>query len=253
MLKVRLDGVELRDWPDASGIGFVIEPGGLSGWFESTDGRMNGGDRPAAHGAFDVPVLRGGRTISVKGHIFAETSTALEAMQDQFTGLLADGQSDELEVQTSAGTKSATVRVVSAKAPELDETTATFLLQLFAADPRRYGKSRVVGPGTSLNPTHKGRATAAPLIRVTGAMPGGYRINGPGGRQFIVSQALSSGQTHEIDMQTGWLTRNGVWQRTAVSRAETWGVPPGVASTPMTLVPVSGSGQMTVITTDTDL
>lgn len=252
MLEVRLDGVELKDWPNTIEQGFVIERKGLSGWFESTEGRSaGGGDRPAGHGAFDVPILRSGRAITVTGHILARTQTELESMQDQLTGLLGDGQSGELEVQTDTGTKSASVRVMSARAPEHDERTAAFILQLFAADPRRYGVTRTKGPATSANPTHKGGAIAAPRIRVTGAMPSGYRINGPGGRSYVVTQALAAGQTHEIDMETGFLFRNGVWQKSATSRAETWGVPPGVASTPMTLVPVSGSGLMTVFTKDT--
>lgn len=253
MLEVRLDGVELKDHPDTFDQGFVIEPGGLSGWFESAEGRISGGDRPAAHGAFDVPVLRSARTIQVTGHILARTQTELESMQDQLTGLLVDGGSDDLEVQTDSGTKSARVRVISAKAPELDERTASFILQMIAADPRRYGETRVQGPAVSVNPTHKGHAIAASLIRVTGNMPSGYRINGPGGRQYVVTQALAPGQTHEIDMTTGWLFRNGIWQRTAVSRAETWGVPPGIGSTPMEIVPVSGSGLMTTFTKDTDM
>lgn len=252
MLEVRLDGVEMKGREKNLEQGFSIGPRGLSGWFESTAGRgAGGGERPAAHGAFDVPILRAPRAITISGNILARTQTELESMQDQIVGIFADGQAGALEVQTDSGTKSAAVRVVSAKAPEIDERTASFIVQLTAADPRRYGDTRSKGPATSVNPTHKGRAIAAPRIRVTGTMPSGYRINGPGGRAYVVTQALAPGQTHEIDMETGFLFRNGVWQESGTSRAETWGVPPGVAVTPMTLVPVSGSGLMTVFTKDT--
>lgn len=252
MLEVRLDGVEMKGREKNLEQGISIGPRGLAGWFESTAGRpAGGGDRPSAHGAFDVPVLRAPRAITISGNILARTQTELESMQNQIICLFADGQAGALEVQTDSGTKSAIVRVQSAKAPETDERTASFIIQLTAADPRRYGETRTKGPATSVNPTHKGRAIAAPRIQVTGAMPSGYRIDGPGGRAYVVTQPLAAGQTHVIDMETGFLYLNGVWQESGTSRAETWGVPPGVASTPMTLVPVSGAGLMTVFTKDT--
>ena len=97
---------------------------------------------------------------------------------------------------------------------------------------------------------HRGNTPGIPTIRVTGTMPSGYTINGPGGREYVVEQALTAGQTHEIRMRTGWLYRNGSLQRSAVSRMQTWAIP-SASLTTMTLDPVSGSGQMTVLLHDT--
>lgn len=251
MLNVRLAGLTFEDWPRRADRAYVIEPGGLTGWDESTDGRSNGGDRPSAHGGFDVPIFRSQRVVTVTGSILADTQKRLVHMQDRLTGLLSEGGVGRLQVTTDADVKWTDVRVHSARCPALDERTARFSVQLLAADPRRYRSTNTFGPAVTVTPLHLGAAIAVPKITVTGNMPGGYRINGPGGRQYVVTQGLAAGQTHEIDMETGWLTLNGVWQRAGVSRAETWGIRPGRPQEAMTLVPVSGSGLMTVRVIDT--
>lgn len=249
LLEMRVAGVQFTGSPLARS-GFVIAPDGLTGWAESTAGRDNGGDRPNAHGSFDVPMYRQARSITATGHILADSPEELEAMRDRITGLLSDGESGRLAVQTVNDTRWADIRVVSARAPEIDKRTASFIVQMVAADPRRYGEVNPFGPGTSLQVFHRGNTPAIPTIRVTGSMPSGYKITGPGGREYVVSQALSGGQTHEIRMRTGWLYRNGALQRAAVSRMQTWAIPPGVVAS-MGLVPVSGSGQMEVLLPNT--
>lgn len=249
VLEVRLAGVHFNGNSRASS-GFVIEPGGLTGWAESPSGTDNGGQRTNAHGSYDVPMYRAARPLTLSGHVLADSPYDLEKMRDRITGLLSDGESGELVVQTVADVRRAKVRVVTARAPELDKQTASFIVQMIAADPRRYGDPNSFGPGTSLQVSHRGNTVAIPTIRVTGSMPSGYKITGPGGREYVVSQGLSSGQTHEIRFRTGWLYRNGALQRSAVSRMQTWAIPPG-GRTSMGLVPVSGSGQMTVEVPDT--
>lgn len=249
LLEVRLAGVHFNGNPRA-GSGLVIAPGGLTGWSESPSGTDNGGQRPNAHGAFDVPMYRAARAITLSGHVLAESPYDLEKMRDRITGLLGDGESGELVVQTVADARRANVRVVTARAPELDKQTASFIVQMVAADPRRYGEPNPFGPDTSLQVSHRGNTLGIPTIRVTGSMPSGYKITGPGGREYVVSQGLSSGQVHEIRFRTGWLYRNGALQRSAVSRMQTWAIPPD-GRTAMSLVPVSGSGQMEVEVADT--
>lgn len=249
ILKVRLAGVPFDGDPRAVS-GFVIEPGGLSGWSESPSGTDNGGARPNAHGNYDVPMYRTARALSLTGHLLADDPHSLEEMRDRITGLLSDGERGELQVETVAGIRRANVRVVTARAPEIDKTTASFIVQMVAADPRRYGEPNPFGPGTSLQVFHRGNTLAIPTIRVTGSMPSGYKITGPGGRECVVSQGLSSGQTHEIRMRTGWLYRDGALQRAAVTRMQTWAIPPA-QQVSMRLVPVSGSGRMEVELPDT--
>lgn len=111
-------------------------------------------------------------------------------------------------------------------------------------DPRKYGKpKRVFASGEKAS--HGGNHDSIPEITVTGNMPSGYTIVGPAGKQYIVSQPLLSGSTHRIDFSTGLLYLNGALQSGAVTRAETWTVPPN-QSVVMTLVPVSGSGALAI-------
>lgn len=249
VLEVSLAGVRF-DGAFQARSGFVIAPDGFTGWSESPSATQNGGDRPNSHGSFDVPMYRRSRVIGLSGHVLADGPYELEDMRDTLTGLLSDGEREPLYVQTVAGVRWANVRVVTARAVELDKRTASFTVQMVAADPRRYGDMNKFGPDTGFQVFHHGNTPAIPIIRVTGSMPSGYKITGPGGREYVVSQALSSGQTHEIRMRTGWLYRNGALQRSAVSRMQTWAIPRGQAVS-MSLVPVSGTGQMTVLLPDT--
>lgn len=249
LLNVRIGGIEFEGDP-RSDHGYVIEPGGLSGWDESTPGRQSGGERPNAHGAFNVPLFRTARTITVTGHILARSGFEFEHMKERLTGLGADGTRPRLQVEKLLGTMWTDVRVMSARTVDMDARTGSFIVQMVANDPRRFRELNEFGPGTSLSVFHRGNTVGIPVIRVTGTMPSGYTINGPNGRSYVVTQALTSGQEHEIRMRTGWLYRNGAVQRTAVSRMETWGIPAG-QPVAMSLTPASGSGQMTVSQYDT--
>lgn len=230
---------------------FILAKQGLAGWDESTNGRDNGGDRPTEHGKYDVPLLRSGRAITVTGTILADSQQKLEALRDKITALGADGQAVRFMVEKPGEHRYANVRVVSAKTIDIDPTTASFVLQLVAADPRRYGDTRQYGPDTTVGARHFGTTQAIPTIYIKGSMPAGYRILGPGGREFRVRQPLVSGQLHEIRMRTGWLYRDGVLQAGAVTRAQLWTIPPGKGFTDTTIVPNSGTGQIEVRVRDT--
>lgn len=248
MFKITAGGVHFEAWPSNLGQAFVVEPSGLSGWFDTPAAKLTTSERPQAHGAFDVPVFRSARSISVKGHVLAESETSLEAMKVQLAGLLLDG-GGTLTVQTDKETTFARgVYQVSYRPGGWSGEEDSFQIQFVAQDPRRYGETDEkvrAQSGTSLNVFHRGNTTAAPELIITGTMPSGYRVNGPDGRAFVVAQALAAGQTHTIRMRDGALLRNGVRQigGAVVTRAQTWGIPSG-ANVAMTLVPVSGSGSM---------
>ncbi len=255
MVYALLNGVQFFGWPIAfDRFMYLIGPGGIEGWFEGVGGRRNGGDRPAAHGSFDVPVFRSERTPSITGTILASSREELEHGKNRLTGLLADGEVGRLTVHGDYGSSWADVRQMGVKLGSVDGFEADFQIQFVASDPRRYGETQTF-TGTSVQPYHYGNATAIPVIEVTGSLPTGYRVNGPDGRQYRVGQALSSGQTHRIDMSTGWLYRNNVLQTAAgvVTRYQTWGIPPGSTGVAMSLTPNSGSGSMTVKVLDTFL
>lgn len=252
-LDIRLpNSLHMRGYGTKDSIGFFVEQDGFDGWEDAPDARRDTVDIPNGHGAFDQPNWLAPRDITIKGFAQARTVRELEAMRDQLTGCLADA-AGKIVVEYRGRTTWATVRRGLSR-PTFKSVGGTrygtFEISLWARNPRKFGEVQVAGPGTSVTAFHYGNFSASPELLVTGVMPSGYRVNGPDGRQFVVSQALAAGQTHRIDMSTGWLYRNGVLQTGAVSSARIWTVPSGVRVT-HTLVPVSGSGQLTVRTPDT--
>lgn len=253
MLRVRINGLTFDGDGPRTGKGYLITPDGFSGWDDGVGIRRQETLLPVGHGAFDEPGYLSPRVISISGQILADTPVRLAKMRQALTGLLADGGTgrvvvDQDDVNTWADARLAAQTMVKQNSSDL--SSASFQVQLWCHNPRKFGEVQVAGPGTSVTAFHYGNFRASPELLVTGVMPSGYRVNGPDGRQFVVSQALAAGQTHRIDMSTGWLYRNGVLQTGAVSSARIWTVPSGVRVT-HTLVPVSGSGQLTVRTPDT--
>lgn len=245
VLSITLERLSFESYPANPDDALLIGPDGITGYYESTTMRGHGSDRPIGHGAFDVPVFQTSRAIQWPGHILASTGYDAAKKRDMLTGVLAEGQSGRLSVVNDAGMTWANVRLVAARPGANYGTAIPYLMQVLAADPRRYAAQTDPFVGTDLEVFHYGNVTALPVITVTGSMPDGYSILGPEGREYTVTQALSGGQTHRIVMRTGFLYRNGVLQRGAVSRADTWGVPAGV-KTPFVLDPVSGSGSMDI-------
>lgn len=216
---------------------------------ESVGIRREDTARPNAHGSFPSQGFFDARRVSWSGLVLTHSAGEQEHAIRALSGLLGGG-TERLTAQ-GPSTVWTDVRRVSVEARILrPEETASYSIVVEAPDPLLYGETATFGPATSVPVFHYGNTDAAPVVTITGTMPSGYRVNGPGGAQYIVSQALTAGQTHRIDFNTGWLYRNGVLQQGAVSRAQTFTISPGVAST-MSLTPVSGSGLMTVKLTDT--
>lgn len=216
---------------------------------ESVGIRREDTARPNAHGSFPAPGFFDVRRISWSGLVLTKSVADQEHAIRALSGLLG-GRTARLTIHGDT-TVWADVRRVSVEARVLRTgETASYSIVVEAPDPFLYGSTATFGPATSVLVYQYGTADAAPDVTITGAMPSGYRVNGPGGAQYIVSQALASGQTHRIDFNTGWLYRNGVLQQGAVSRAQVFLIPRGPAST-VSLTPVSGSGFMTVKLTDT--
>lgn len=244
-LSATLNQLRFEGSPSNADDAYLIGPDGIEGYFESTSMRGHGEDRPLGHGSFDVPVFQTGRTIQWSGHVLSSSGFVAAKKRDLLTGVLAEGQSARLEVSNDAGPTWATVRLVAVRPAATYGKRIPYLIQLLAADPRRYGPQAEDFVGSSVEVFHFGNVTASPVITVTGSMPSGYSVLGPEGREYVVTQALTSGHEHRIVMRTGFLYRDGVLQRGAVSRAETWGAPPGQL-TAIDLAPVSGSGSMSV-------
>ncbi|MET0716415.1 MAG: hypothetical protein ABWY57_16030 [Mycetocola sp.] len=232
LLSVHVDGIRFRGFADARTEGFYVGEDGLEGWEDGVDARRDAIPRPRGHGDFDLPSYLAPRDISLTGFCVARNIRELAWMRSRLMGLLAEG-SATISVDYQGLTTSATVRRGLTR-PSFDsvggELVGTFALSFWAPDPRRYGQVNLAGPEvTSVAAYHYGNFAALPIIEVHGYnASGGYTIFGPNGKKFIVTQGLFGNDVHRIDMRTGKLTKNGVLQIGAVSRADLWTVPPGV-------------------------
>lgn len=242
MPRFRVSSIEIESPPfDHHGDVFVLGREGSSGWYESPDVRREEIARAMSHGAFNLPGYRSQRLIGIPGHILARTPASLVHLQDRLSGVLADGGSGRLTVEDDSGTRWANVRLAGCSIEQIDSTTARFLLQLWAADPRKYGETRTFDSGQPAY--HYGNFPASPVIVVPGAHAAWSAT--AGSAQVAVSQALTSGQTHRYDSRTGRLTRNGALQVGVVTRGDSWSIAPG-----QSLVhTITGGGQVQV--TDT--
>ena len=223
---------------------FTVESDGLKGWFESVDVRRQDTDRPSSHGSFRAPTFRTGRVVSLAGLVRTDSPATQEAAMRQVSSLLGNGQEGRLTVEGPLGVTWADV-VLNA-APEVRMlaygTTARYRLEFWAHDPRRYGVLRSFGPGALHTVYHRGDFPAHARYIIPNAAAA-YRLTSPVG-DFVVSGATAGG-THEVDMRTGRVYRNGTLMP-GVSSGVTWAIPPGPG-----WVQSISTGSMTVQVTDT--
>lgn len=252
MLRVSVGGIEFEGDPFDRDRAFMISPDGWSGWDDGTAVRREDTPRPAQHGSFPVPGVRDARVITISGWILASSSSDLIHMRDQLLSILADGGAGRMVVVQPDRTTWADVMLTdmpTVKVRGTSELEATFTIQFWAPDPRKYGETNRFFNGEPM--FHYGNFPAAPMLGVTATSAmAGYTIHGPDSKQYVVTQSLPAGQTHTIDMRTGQLSLNGALQLGAVSRADTWSIPPG-RQVLHTLTPVSGSGSLSGTVPDT--
>lgn len=232
--------------------GLFVGRGGFTGWDDGVDSRRESVPRPDAHGEFDLPVLLGSRVFSIDGYALGWSPSELASLRSEVVAMGAEGgrfpvvvdhQGEQLTAYARRGGK-----------PSFQDAgirhgmhRATFLMQFVAADPRKYGETEsYTGPAS-----HMGDFPAIPVIDVTATSTmAGYTVVGPEGRRFVVTQTLPAGQTHRIDMRTGWLYLNGALQIGAVGVSDLWTIPPG-RQVAHILEPDSGAGTVMVTVTDT--
>lgn len=231
---------------DGAAATYTIEADGLKGWLEGPGFRRQGTARPTGHGDFDSPVYLTGRVVTLSGLILTDTVSEYEDAIAALTGLLADGSAGELSVQQDTVTLTATVRRAGSPdfVPVVYGKVGRYRIDLWAADPRRYGADHSYGPSASEVVTHDGNFPASPIVTVTGAVAAPYTI-ASGGRSVTVTQSLSGGETHTIDMATGWVYLDGDLQSGVTSALDVFTIPPGAGAT------VTGPSSMTVTVTDT--
>lgn len=251
MLNVRVAGISFEGSPTGDAA-YVISPDGWSGWDDGPDVRRDEVVRPNGHGSFPVPGLRAARVVSISGWILARSPWELQEMTDRLKGVLADGGSGTVTVERPNGTRWANIFLTAAPLVRVhgaSETAAEFQIQFWSPDPRQFGDYREFSGSGTVTVQNRGNFPATPVIEVSGTLAAGYEIRSQG-RTYNVTQALASGQTHRIDMATGWLYRNGTLQVGAVAITETFTIPAG-SSKSVVFDPVTGSGSMKVKLHDT--
>lgn len=231
-------------------VGLFISPRGFASWDDSPI--ITPDDLALIDdGMFDLPSEFGARLLSLTGRAVADSEAELGHWRSRFNTLAygvhrytvahqgetlwADGRAQSTLQFRDTGYRNGFAY-------------AEILLPVKFADFRKYGSSERF-TGTSVDVYHRGNFPADPVVEVTGTLPGGYKVVGAG-REFVVGQALAAGQTHVLDFRSHRVYRNGSYQRGAATSPRTWTIPPGNV-VPMQLVPVSGSGSMTVRVADT--
>lgn len=145
---VSVDGWTAWDYhlapaPDADGNVWVWET--IKGWFGALSVRANPIDRPMLDGVYDGPSVFGGRTIELSGSLISPTRYALQRGMDVFAGVLAGAARQGDLVVNEAQQNLVRTSAVRLGGPSLIERTgaclATWSLNLFAPDPRRYSSA----------------------------------------------------------------------------------------------------------------
>lgn len=228
---------------------YVIDPDGFEGWDDGVDMRLQDTARPQAHGSFDLPGFQDARTVAISGHVLADSPRKLAALRSRLTGLLAGGALGRIQVERFGETQWADGRLASKTmfTERGGQNVASFQIQLWCADPRKFGELRAfdVAPGTPAQAFHRGNYAATPVIQVNGPLTGGFTITHPNG-QFVVLGDLGSSSWVRVDMNTGRLKLNGNDRSDLVTRADVCTVPPGTTTT-FTLS--NGSGYVEVLDT----
>ena len=234
-----------------NGEGFQINPDGFSGWDDGVDMRRDTSNMPQAFGSFDVPGFGDSRVLSLTGYCFANTPERLGWWRSRLTGIGGDGGLVRVSVLHEGLTLWGDARLASKTKFDVMGSVgwvATYQLQLWFANPRKFGNTAIFAGGVAAS--HYGNFPATPMHTVTGSAASGYTINGPAGKAFVVTTPVVAGHPHTVDMATGFLTVDGAIVVGGVTQGDTWAIPGGSTATHTLTVPV-GSAVLSTAVIDT--
>lgn len=249
-ISVNVAGLEI-----SGGTGkIVLSPAGIDGWDDGVDMRRTVVDRPNSGGSYDAPGYPDARVISISGRVLANSVEELENIGRRITGLLANGKPGRVQVSTALGVQWADCRLAARTrfTPDFSRRNATFQLQLWCADPRKFGDAAQFqgATGAVISAHHRGNYDASPVISVSGNMPGGYRLT-CNGQTVTVSVPAVQGATHSINFRLRRLRVNGTAHFAAFTENQFWTLPPGEASNVLITPVAGGSGVATINVIDT--
>lgn len=234
---------------------FLIGPEGFSGWDDGVEMRVDQQARPQAHGSIPLPGFQDSRVVQLSGNVLADSPAQLGYLKDRFLGLLNSGQTGRIQVSRPWGTRWADCQLTgqSRFTERGGRDSATFQLQVWCADPVKYGDTNTfaVPSGNSyVQLFHRGNTLSLPTLVIAGSMPGGYKIQSSSGAEYSVTRALVSGTPHTIDMRDGMLQIGSAYASVGVGVAGIWRISPGNNQS-IRVIPIStGTATMTAYVTD---
>lgn len=230
--------------------GFLIEDGGWQGWNDGVAIRRDETARPLAHGDFDAQGYLDARLVTISGKCRAPSPQKLLYYQHQLTGLFRGDDSQKITVQQDGLELWAPARMTGQVTfvPMSDGVTAQFQIHFWCPSPLKFGETRKFA--SNIVGFHYGNFLAYPVHTITGNMPTGYQITGPGGGAIIIGAPVVTGHPHTWDANTGLLTIDGAVIYGNTIRADTWFYSPG-AQFAQILTPATGSGTLSTAVTDT--
>jgi hypothetical protein len=221
----------------------------FDGFWDSPEIKGESTERPNADGEYDLPTYNEARLVTATGNLHAKSHELLHEAMNFLTGPM----SGRLTVAGHGSVQWADAKRNSGvKFTPVTDTFAQWQVRLKCPDPRKFGNSTdFVRTNGTVSVFHRGNYDALPTVVVRGSAANGYRLNGPGGKQYKVSRALVTGIPHRIEFTDGRLRVNGTVVPTGVDSADVWAVPAGQAVDFDINVLSGGSAEATITITDT--
>ena len=265
MVRATLGGVVFDG--TAADATYTIGDDGLRGWFGGVSSRVDRTVRPQSHGEFTSRGLLSGRVITLEGMVRTkQDGAAQETAVNVLSGLLADGETDRLTVESAAG-------VLWADVQRLDEpdtrillygSTAAYQVRFLAVDPRRYadGAWQQTGPAVQSGGlvwpavwplvwpvsgssgrvilTNSGKAPSAPSFRLQGPFTSALITCVETGARVGFNRPVPAGSVVEISGKRAVIDGQSDVSRWLMFRE--WGDVPGGASRTYQFDAVDGAG-----------
>lgn len=268
---------------DADGVEWTFYE--IDGWTNGPSVKVEQVQRITSHGQFPQPGRRGGRVITIKGKIYADSRALVAAAVDKLASVLADGGFDYFGFyDESVGDRWAMVQLLDTPDTswnDSDGKLCRFQLQLLSADAYKYGTTSTdstpfgsdpVGDGLVFNlfpsPStldfgaqgttgtltidNLGNAEASVKFTVTGPTPsGGFVIfdTTTGKRISYVGEVVASGSTIVLDGSDGSVLIDGYADRLGDTIVEAWPVLDPESSRDFVFTPL-GTATASVLTAE---
>ncbi|QJU54330.1 hypothetical protein SCB71_14385 [Herbiconiux sp. KACC 21604] len=201
----------------------------FAGWDDNGEMRRAAIEYAQAHGSYDLRGFQSSRLVVFGGLAGSASPESQQALRNAVTGIIPDGQRDRMVVDHQGLTLHAYVRLERASwAIETYGSVARYQLQMWAADPRKYGQAErfpTEGTATSVEVFNRGNFPALPVYTIAGDMPNGYEL-GAGASRYRVSTPVTPGHPHTFCTRTGKHWVDGRPVIGGIERFDRWVIQP---------------------------